>query len=235
MPNRKKFNARFPPARIKKIMRTDKEVGKVAAPVPAVISRALELFAEQLLHRAGDVTMSRGSRTLSPAHLKQCILSEQRFDFLKDLVANVPDAVESEEGPSATAVSSQPAPAAAARPVPATPARPVPATPARPVPVPAAGPADTRRSVGRPPKYLKVDMPSSASASTNGQPHSAPPGRPPVPDLIHTSMLGLTGGAVTAGMLGDRFSFAAGAPFGLAAGLYGAPASAPRLPAGRID
>ena len=31
--------------------------------------RALELFAEQLLQKAGDVTLSRGSRTLSPAHL----------------------------------------------------------------------------------------------------------------------------------------------------------------------
>ena len=31
--------------------------------------RALELFAEQLLQKAGEVTLSRGSRTLSPAHL----------------------------------------------------------------------------------------------------------------------------------------------------------------------
>ncbi|KAL3275974.1 hypothetical protein HHI36_020705 [Cryptolaemus montrouzieri] len=38
MPSRKKkYNARFPPARIKKIMQTDEEVGKVAQAVPIII------------------------------------------------------------------------------------------------------------------------------------------------------------------------------------------------------
>jgi len=38
MPSKKKkYNARFPPARIKKIMQTDEEVGKVAAAVPVII------------------------------------------------------------------------------------------------------------------------------------------------------------------------------------------------------
>lgn len=88
---KKKYNARFPPARIKKIMQSDEEVGKVAAPVPVIISRALELFAETLLGRAKGVTSRRGARTLTPGHLKFCIQSESRFDFLKDLVATVPD------------------------------------------------------------------------------------------------------------------------------------------------
>lgn len=88
---KKKYNARFPPARIKKIMQSDEEVGKVAAPVPVIISRALELFAETLLARAKHVTSQRGARTLTPSHLKFCIQSEARFDFLKDLVSAVPD------------------------------------------------------------------------------------------------------------------------------------------------
>lgn len=38
MPSKKKrFNARFPPARIKKIMQKDEEVGKVAQAVPVII------------------------------------------------------------------------------------------------------------------------------------------------------------------------------------------------------
>ena len=38
MPSKKKkYNARFPPARIKKIMQADEEVGKVAAVVPVII------------------------------------------------------------------------------------------------------------------------------------------------------------------------------------------------------
>ena len=72
-------------------MQSDEEVGKVAAPVPVIISRALELFAETLLARAKHVTSQRGARTLTPSHLKFCIQSEARFDFLKDLVSAVPD------------------------------------------------------------------------------------------------------------------------------------------------
>ncbi|XP_061407371.1 dr1-associated corepressor [Lethenteron reissneri] len=92
MPSKKKkYNARFPPARIKKIMQTDEEVGKVAAAVPVIISRALELFLESLLTKACQVTQSRNAKTMTTSHLKQCIEAEQQFDFLKDLVSSVPD------------------------------------------------------------------------------------------------------------------------------------------------
>ncbi|XP_008317772.1 dr1-associated corepressor isoform X1 [Cynoglossus semilaevis] len=92
MPSKKKkYNARFPPARIKKIMQTDEEIGKVAAAVPVIISRALELFLESLLTKACQVTQSRNAKTMTTSHLKQCIELEQQFDFLKDLVAAVPD------------------------------------------------------------------------------------------------------------------------------------------------
>jgi len=102
MPSKKKrFDARFPPARIKKIMQSDDEVGKVAAVVPVVISKALELFVDSLLKKSAQVTKSRNARTLTPQHLKACILSEPQFAFLKDVVANVPD-VQKDEPSSAT-------------------------------------------------------------------------------------------------------------------------------------
>ncbi|XP_013389488.1 dr1-associated corepressor-like [Lingula anatina] len=98
MPSKKKkYNARFPPARIKKIMQTDDDVGKVAAAVPVIISRALELFIESLISRANDITQSKHAKTLSAAHMKQAIESEKKFDFLRDLVASIPD-VQCEEG-----------------------------------------------------------------------------------------------------------------------------------------
>jgi histone H3/H4 len=56
-------------ARIKKIMQIDDDVGKVAAAVPVIISRALELFVETLLKKANAVTSSRSARTLTPSHL----------------------------------------------------------------------------------------------------------------------------------------------------------------------
>lgn len=88
---KKKYNARFPPARIKKIMQSDEDVGKVAAAVPVLISKSLELFAEKLLRSANDVIERRGARTLTPSHLKRCVTTEPRFDFLKEIVADVPD------------------------------------------------------------------------------------------------------------------------------------------------
>ncbi|EDO41226.1 predicted protein, partial [Nematostella vectensis] len=88
---KKKFNARFPPARIKKIMQTDEDVGKVAAAVPVIISKALEIFMQTLVEKACNYTQARNAKTLSTAHLKRCITSEQQFDFLKDLVENIPD------------------------------------------------------------------------------------------------------------------------------------------------
>ncbi|KAG5672251.1 hypothetical protein PVAND_002393 [Polypedilum vanderplanki] len=98
MPSKKrKYNARFPQGRIKRIMQADEEVGKIAHAVPVIISRTLELFVENLLTKSSQITLSRNAKTLSPTHLKQCIMSESRFDFLKDLVKNVPDI---ESGPT---------------------------------------------------------------------------------------------------------------------------------------
>ena len=75
MPSKKKkFNARFPPARIKKIMQLDEDVGKVASAVPVMISRALEIFMENLLVQSSQLAESKGARTLTTSHLKQVSL-----------------------------------------------------------------------------------------------------------------------------------------------------------------
>lgn len=72
-------------------MQTDEEVGKVAQAVPVIISRTLELFVHSLLTKTMQITSAKNAKTLSPSHMKQCILSESRFDFLKDLVKGLPD------------------------------------------------------------------------------------------------------------------------------------------------
>uniref|UniRef100_A0A182QXB0 Transcription factor CBF/NF-Y/archaeal histone domain-containing protein n=1 Tax=Anopheles farauti TaxID=69004 RepID=A0A182QXB0_9DIPT len=53
--------------------------------------RTLELFVESLLTKTLKITNARNAKTLSPSHMKQCIISESRFDFLRDLVKNIPD------------------------------------------------------------------------------------------------------------------------------------------------
>lgn len=52
---------------------------------------------ESLLTKSMQITQSRNAKTLTPSHMKQCILSESRFDFLKDLVKNIPDASAQED------------------------------------------------------------------------------------------------------------------------------------------
>ncbi|KAK7506916.1 hypothetical protein BaRGS_00001767 [Batillaria attramentaria] len=99
MPSKKKkYNARFPPARIKKIMQMDEEVGKVAATVPVIISRALELFIESLIMQASQTTLERNAKTLSTSHIKQAIESEEKYHFLRELVSAIPDHQTEEDG-----------------------------------------------------------------------------------------------------------------------------------------
>ncbi|XP_076316745.1 uncharacterized protein LOC143229007 isoform X2 [Tachypleus tridentatus] len=108
MPSKKKkYNARFPPARIKKIMQTDEEVGKVAAAVPVIISRALELFVESLIKRTSDITRSRNAKTLTTSHLKACIMADSQLHFLKDLVVSIPDVQMEEEMTTAGGIEPQ--------------------------------------------------------------------------------------------------------------------------------
>ncbi|XP_034245413.1 dr1-associated corepressor [Thrips palmi] len=106
---RRKYNARFPAGRIKKIMQTDEQVGKVAQAVPIIISRTLELFVQSLLNSALVVTNAKNARTLSPSHMKQCIISNSRFHFLKDLVRSLPDVNTFDEDGAASVSNTAPA------------------------------------------------------------------------------------------------------------------------------
>ncbi|XP_008276503.1 dr1-associated corepressor [Stegastes partitus] len=87
MPGQKRrYNVRFPPRRIKKIMQKDTEVGRIAMAVPVIISRALEMFLKSLLTKTCLITQSKLSAVVSVAHMKQCIESEKLFHFLRDSV-----------------------------------------------------------------------------------------------------------------------------------------------------
>ncbi|XP_010906413.1 uncharacterized protein [Elaeis guineensis] len=95
---RKKLDTRFPASRIKKIMQADEDVGKIALAVPVLVSKALELFLQDLCDRTYGITLQRGMKTMSALHLKQCVHSFNVFDFLKDIVSKVPDMGSSDPG-----------------------------------------------------------------------------------------------------------------------------------------
>ncbi|AQK86911.1 nuclear factor Y subunit C11, partial [Zea mays] len=88
---RKKLDTRFPAPRIKKIMQTDEDVGKIAQAVPVLVSKALELFLQDLCDRTYDITIRKGVKTVGSSHLKQCIQTYNVYDFLREVVSKVPD------------------------------------------------------------------------------------------------------------------------------------------------
>merc|ERR1711885_81246 len=72
-------------------MQSDEEIGKVAAAVPVLISRAIEMFMVRLLRDAEQQIVQRNARTLTPQHIKQAINSHQCMSFLAHLVQDIPD------------------------------------------------------------------------------------------------------------------------------------------------
>jgi len=96
---KKKYNSRFPPARIKKIMQVDEEIGKVAQSVPVIISKCVEMFLTEILKNAGKVTEARKAKTMSISHLKELVMKEENYDFLRDLVQNEEENIESGDAP----------------------------------------------------------------------------------------------------------------------------------------
>lgn len=98
---KKKYNARFPPARIKKIMQKDDNVGKVAVTVPLIISRSLELFIEKLITKSYNITLSKKAKTLSIHHLKQVIHADNNCNFLDEILSKIPDFENTEIEPPA--------------------------------------------------------------------------------------------------------------------------------------
>uniref|UniRef100_A0A1D1XZG6 DNA polymerase epsilon subunit C n=1 Tax=Anthurium amnicola TaxID=1678845 RepID=A0A1D1XZG6_9ARAE len=102
---RKKYKTKFPVARIKKIMQMDEDVGKVAQATPVLISKALELFMQSLIDHACQETRARNAKRMSVSHLKKTIMTTEQFDFLKDVVANIPDPVETGDVEASSSVA----------------------------------------------------------------------------------------------------------------------------------
>lgn len=82
-------SAKIQPTRIKKVMQSDEEIGRMVASVPVAIGRAMEHFAEKLLEASALCVQCSTSRTLSPAHMKQAMLQNRHFAFLEPLMREI--------------------------------------------------------------------------------------------------------------------------------------------------
>lgn len=87
---RRKGTSAFPVARIKKMMQSDDDVGKIATVTPMLVAKALECMMEHVLTEAAQVARDRHTRTVTPQHLRHCVVSNDAFDFLRPTLAHVP-------------------------------------------------------------------------------------------------------------------------------------------------
>ncbi|KAE9548497.1 hypothetical protein FO519_008286 [Halicephalobus sp. NKZ332] len=85
---RRYSTARIQPTRIKKVMQSDEEIGRMIASVPVAIGSVMEHFAEKLLESAATAMHYSTSKTLSPQHLYVAITQNQHFSFLSPLIKN---------------------------------------------------------------------------------------------------------------------------------------------------
>ncbi|EFP01992.1 hypothetical protein CRE_22884 [Caenorhabditis remanei] len=87
---RRRFStAKIQPTRIKKVMQSDEEIGRMVQSVPVSIGRAMEHFAEKFLQAAADATQYTSSKTLNPQHMKQAVMNTPHFSFLESLFKDI--------------------------------------------------------------------------------------------------------------------------------------------------
>ena len=56
------------------------------------LARAIELFLQAMVDAAVQETQKQNAKKIVPAHLKHAFESIDKFDFLRDLVADIADA-----------------------------------------------------------------------------------------------------------------------------------------------
>ncbi|KAH1032746.1 hypothetical protein J1N35_044920 [Gossypium stocksii] len=58
-------------AHIKKIMQADEDVEKIALVVPVLVSKALELFVQDLCDHTYEIAIQRGAKTMNSLHFRR--------------------------------------------------------------------------------------------------------------------------------------------------------------------
>lgn len=81
----KQMKTHFPSARVKKLMQSDEDVGKVAQATPLVVGRAVELFMCALVEKALEESKKGHSKKVNVQTLKKVIDSNEEYDFVADV------------------------------------------------------------------------------------------------------------------------------------------------------
>jgi hypothetical protein len=90
-PKNKKVDPHFPVTKIKKIIQENQEIGKLSNVVPPLVEQSLQYFLGDLIKKSEEVATENGMGKLTPAVLKQALLSLEGYDFMKDALDDVED------------------------------------------------------------------------------------------------------------------------------------------------
>lgn len=83
--NTKKLRSIFPSARLKKIMQSNEDVGKMGVSVPYIASKALELFLKDIVHSSYEEVKKRNVSRITVDHIKAVVEKNPKYEFLGGL------------------------------------------------------------------------------------------------------------------------------------------------------
>ncbi|EHN02655.1 Bur6p [Saccharomyces cerevisiae x Saccharomyces kudriavzevii VIN7] len=92
-----RIKTHFPPAKVKKIMQSDEDIGKVSQATPVIAGRSLEFFIALLVKKSGETARGQGTKRITAEILKKTILNDEKFDFLREGVCAEEDQAKEEE------------------------------------------------------------------------------------------------------------------------------------------
>lgn len=79
-----RIKTHFPPAKIKKIMQTDDDIGKVSQATPVIAGRSLEFFMAMLVEQSGQMARQMNTKRITADIVKRTIMENDKFDFLRE-------------------------------------------------------------------------------------------------------------------------------------------------------
>lgn len=84
--NAKKIRSIFPAARLKKIMQSNEDVGKMSVSVPYVASKALEMFINDFVLATYDESKKKKANRITIEHIRTTVKNNPLFEFLQNTV-----------------------------------------------------------------------------------------------------------------------------------------------------
>ena len=79
----RKKRTNFPGSRIKKIMLTNEDIGKISPPTPIIIGKSLDQFLSEIIEEGVKIVKKNNGNKITENVIDQIINDDDRFLFLR--------------------------------------------------------------------------------------------------------------------------------------------------------